>query len=207
MGMTKNDQDWLKFLNPQTFYRNFILSSLYITGYDLLKNSLINQIISFYANTWNAKGPLVSEEYKEKVLSLEPKKNILKASLNWLLENGAIDQNDIDVFEKITIHRNELAHETVKILSDSDKEVDLDLFFEIRKLLKKIDQWFILEIELPTNPDMTLEKMNEIDKENVQSMNMIMLDYMINIIFNPSEETNEAYEGFKDELKKKYNHV
>jgi len=54
---------------------------------------------------------------------------------------------------------------------------------------------------------MTLEKMNENDKENVQSMNMIMLDYMINIIFNPSEETNEAYEGFKDELKKKYNHV
>lgn len=62
-------------------------------------------------------------------------------------------------------------------------------------------------MELPTEPDMTLEKMNSIDKENVQSINMIMLDYMVNLIFNPTEDINEAYENFKEDLKKKYSNV
>lgn len=202
--MTKNERDYLKFLNPDTFYRNFVLSSLYITGYDLLKNSIVKRIENFYWNGLNEKGITISEAYKEKVLNLDPKKNKLTASLIWLRNNNIIDQDDYSVFEKITLHRNELAHETIKILSDSEKEIDIDLFIEIKRLLKKIDQWFILEVELQTEPDMTIEKWETIDKENVQSMNMIMFDYMVNIIFNPSESSGDAYERFKLKLKEKY---
>lgn len=205
--MTKNDKDWLKFLNPQTFYRNFILSSLYITSYDLLKNSIISQIELFYTNSWDSNGPHVGEEYKKEVLGLDLKKNKLNASVKWLKKHNAIDDNDIKVFEKITLHRNELAHETFKILTDSEKDINIDLFVEIKRLLKKVDQWFILEIELPTNPDMTVEKYDTIDRDNVQSMNMIMLDYMVNSIFNPSENTTELYEQFKKDLSIKYGNI
>jgi hypothetical protein len=205
--MTKNDKDWLKFLNPQTFYRNFILSSLYITSYDLLKNSIISQIESFYTTSWDSNGPHVGEEYKKEVLGLDLKKNKLNASVKWLKKHNAIDDNDIKVFEEITLHRNELAHETFKILTDSEKDINFDLFVEIKRLLKKVDQWFILEIELPTNPDMTVEKYDTIDRDNVQSMNMIMLDYMVNSIFNPSENTTELYEQFKKDLSIKYGNI
>ena len=202
--MNKNEKDYLKFLNPSTFYRNFILSSLFITGYDLLKNSIIKRIESFYCNGWNENGMCISEEYKTKVLYLDQKRRILNASILWLKNHNIIDENDVMIFKKITLHRNELAHETLKILSDSDKEIDIDLFLEIKRLLKKIDQWFILEVELQTEPDMTSEKWDSIDKDNVQSMNMIMFDYMVSIIFNPLEDTNQVYEHFKLTLKEKY---
>ena len=205
--MTKNDKDWLKFLNPQTFYRNFILSSLYITSYDLLKNSIISQIESFYTNSWDSNGPHVGKKYQKEVLELDPKKNKLNASMSWLKDNDAIDDNDIKIFEKITLHRNELAHETFKILTDSEKDVNIDLFVEIKRLLKKVDQWFILEIELPTDPDMNIEKYETIDRDNVQSMNMIILDYIVNSIFNPLENTTEIYEQFKNSLKDKYGNI
>jgi hypothetical protein len=205
--MNKNEKDYLKFLNPNTFYRNFILSSLYITGFDLLKNSIIKRIEDFYCIGFDKNGIKISDDYKKEVLDLDEKRNKLNSSLLWLKKQNIINQDDLDVFEKVRLHRNELAHETIKILTDSEKDINVDLLVKIKDLLKKIDQWFIIEVELQTDPDMTEEKWNSLDRDNVQSMNMIMFDYMVSIIFNPSDKNNDVYESFKKKLKEKYGNI
>jgi hypothetical protein len=202
--MTKNDKDWLKFLNPDTVYYNFMLSSLYITSYDLLKNSIISQIETFYLNEFDQNGFIVDKKYKTDVLDLDPNKNKLQASILWLEKNNAISEEDTIKFKKIRDQRNELAHKTLEILTDSEKEIDTNLLLEIKYLLKKIDQWFILEVEIPTSPYMTKEEYESIDKDNVQSMSMIYLDYLMYTIFGEKDEKDKMFEIFKNTIMKKY---
>jgi hypothetical protein len=202
--MTKNDKDWLKFLNPDTVYYNFMLSSLYITSYDLLKNSIISQIESFYTNGFDQNGFILDKKYKTDVLNLDSNKNKLQASILWLEKNNVISEEDKIKFGKIRDQRNELAHKTLEILTDSEKEIDINLLLEIKYLLKKIDQWFILEVEIPTNPYMTKEEYESIDKNNVQSMSMIYLDYLMHTIFGKEDEKDKMFEVFKKTIMKKY---
>ena len=203
--LNKNEKDWLKFLNPSNIYYNFMVSSLFITAYDLLKNSIISQIESFYTFGFNENGFILDEKYKKDVLELDYKKDKLRGSILWLMNNNIITNDDKNMFEEIREHRNLLAHETLKILTDSEKEINIDLLVNIKKLLQKIDQWFILEVELPTDPDMTKEKYDSIDRENVKSMSMIYLDYLMHIIFDSSAEYGKVYKEFKETITKKYN--
>jgi len=78
------------------------------------------------------------------------------------------------------------------------------LFVDIKNLLKKIDQWFILEVELTTDPNMTKEEYDSIDRENVQSMRMLYLDYLMGIIFGNPEEYENVFKDFKNTIYAKY---
>jgi len=202
--MTKNEKDMLKFFDTKNIYYNFMLSSLFITAYDLLKNSIISQIESFYTNGFDQSGYIISKEYQTKVLALDPKKNKLQASLLWLMSYNVITEEDKNKFEKIKCQRNLLAHETINFLIDSEKEIDTNLFVDIKNLLKKIDQWFVLEVELTTDPDMTKEEYDSIDRENVQSMRMLYLDYLMGIIFGNPEEYENVFKEFKNTIYAKY---
>ena len=61
----------------------------------------------------------INEQYKKDVLSKN--KSRVYASLLWLKELGAIDQADIDNFDEIREHRNELAHNPLSFIADADK--------------------------------------------------------------------------------------
>ena len=202
--MTKNEKDMLKFFDTKNIYYNFMLSSLFITAYDLLKNSIISQVESFYTNGFDQNGSIIDREYQTDVLALDPKKNKLQASLLWLMKNNIITEEDKDKFEKIKGQRNLLAHETINILIDSEKEIDTNLLVDIKTLLKKIDQWFILEVELTTDPSMTKDEYDSIDRENVQSMRMLYLDYLMGIIFGNPEEYENIFKDFKNTIYAKY---
>ena len=201
--MTKNEKDMLKFFDTKNVYSNFMISSLFITAYDLLKNSIISQIVSFFTNGFDQNGYIIDKNYKTSVLALAPK-NKLKASLLWLIKNGVITEEDKIKFDKIKEQRNLLAHEILQFLTDSEKEIDTSLLLDIKHLLKKIDQWFILEVEIPTDPNMTKEEYDSIDRDNVQSMRMIYLDYLIGIIFGNSEEYENVFKEFKKTIYEKY---
>ena len=204
ISMTKNEKDYLKFMNPSNIYTNFMLASLFTTSYGLLKNSIISQIESFYTNGFNQNGYILGEKYKTDVLNLDKNNNKLNGSLLWLINHGVISQDDKEKFDIIRKERNMIAHNTLKILTDSEKDINTDLLIKIKELLKKIDQWFILEVELPTDPDMTIEQYEAIDTENIQSMSMIYLDYLIGIVFGDTEEYNKLYQKFKEFIVGKY---
>ncbi len=198
--MTKSDNDWLKFLNPDSLFANFITASLFLTGYELLKESIVENLKSFYINGYKNNKTTYSDRYILNVLELDPKKRKFQSSIKWLQNRKIINDNEVKIIEEITIHRNEVAHELFKYLSDSEKEINTKYLFEIKRLIAKIDKWWIIEVELPTEPDMTEEKWNTVDLDKIMSMRMIEYDYLIEIVLNPDLDKYEVYNKIKERL-------
>lgn len=176
----RNDStdSWLKFLNPETLRSNLILASCYIAAYETLKDSIIDQIRSFFTHGFDQNGPIVSESYDKKVLSLDSKRNPFRASILWLVNNGVIDASDHEKIETLTIHRNELAHDLPRFLSSADREVQVQLFESINALVRKIDCWWIINVELEINSDFDGR---EIKQEEIISGRMLFLNLLLGI--------------------------
>lgn len=185
-------QGWLKFLNPDSLRSNLIAASLYLTTWEMLQQCVIEQLEGFYCLGLDPTDERSSGSYFERVLSRD--KSPFRASLLWFLESGAIDQNDIDMIDKIRVHRNEIAHELPRFMASMDRNVDVSLFHKMVDVICKIDRWWICEVELPTNSEFDGK---EIDYSGVSSGRMIMIHMMLEIATTEnSEQARKYYEHF-----------
>lgn len=170
------DDSWAKFLNPTALRDNLIAASIFVTSYEILKSSIIEQIKSFYTHGFDKTGPIVSESYKAKVLALDAKGNHFRASIVWLKANNVIDANDDQMITELTQHRNDVAHNLPKFLSDAGRDVELARLNDLVEIVTKIDRWWIINVELAIQ--------NEIDPINVitdriMSGNMLFLRILL----------------------------
>jgi|688.fasta_scaffold270646_3 hypothetical protein len=192
--MNENQQkafdSWAKFLNPEVLKSNLIAASLFLAAFEALRSSVISPIRDFYSCGFDQYGPIVDPEYQTKVLSLD--KSPLRASLLWLKDREVISSGDMLLVDRIRKHRNQLAHELMKYVATSDCEIDGELIVSIYELVAKIDRWWILNVEVPTNPDFDGYDVYE---SGVQSGNMIFLKLMIDIVTG-HESANEVYASF-----------
>ncbi len=176
--MNKNSFDsWKKFLTPELLRENLVLTGLFIASYETLKESIIEQPLSFYSLDFDDDGkPVVSEGYEKEVLSLDPKKNHLRASIKWLRKSGVINENDELLIDELREHRNEISHDLPKFLAQAGREVDIAKFGQILGLVTKIDRWWIINVELAIRDDINL---TEVDVEKITSGRMMLLNLMI----------------------------
>ncbi|MBI3245654.1 MAG: hypothetical protein HYZ50_04000 [Deltaproteobacteria bacterium] len=171
--------NWEKFLNPDKLKTNLIQASLYLAAYEIFKNGMIDKLRDFYAHQWrpDATGEVrsvISEAYKKEVIALYPKDE-LHACCLWFASSGAIEQNDLNQIEKIRKHRNSIAHELPKYVSSADRSIDLSSLFSLIGLVKKIDLWWLKEVDLPTDPDYTPEDITSIDWNKVIGLRTLSL--------------------------------
>jgi hypothetical protein len=153
----KHLKDWDKFLDTEGVKRNLIKVSLYLFSYELLKNSVVEHIRDLYTTGFDKdKGDIISKDYVDKVVNrkIEGKQNIFLSSLYWLKENGAISKDDIEEIIAIKKFRNDVAHRTDRILADSDLNFNEDQERRIFELIRKIELWWIKEVEIPTDSDL-----------------------------------------------------
>ena len=170
-----------------------MVASLFVTSFEMLKTSIQDRIKSFLClnATLNEQGELEfdeSEDYKTQVskreiLGINGKKlsvsyHLFYSSSLWLKESDAITQDDFDEIEKIRKHRNLIAHEPLKLLVDDNFNVNIELLRKSKELLTKIEKWWIIEVEIPLNPDFDGKK---IDESEVLSGSMIFLNYLMEI--------------------------
>jgi len=181
LNQEKNFKDWIKFLNPDEVKFNLISASIYITAYDNLINTVIDNIKDFYIDGFDENGFITSEEYKIQVKELY-KKDIVIASLLWLEKNHAITSEEVERVKIFKSHRNEIAHELTKIITDSDYTVKTEYIDEIKNLLFKILKWWFIEFEMSINPDLGNLKIEELDFNEVLMLKMLPVNYMSNII-------------------------
>ncbi|GAI34251.1 unnamed protein product, partial [marine sediment metagenome] len=73
---------WERFLNPEILRTNLIVASLFITAFEMLKDSIIGHIRDFFTNGFDENGWIIDDKYKTEVLSKN--KSPLYASLAWL---------------------------------------------------------------------------------------------------------------------------
>ena len=156
--------------------------------YQLLEDSITERIKNFYSLGFDQTGDLISPEYKENVLPLDPKgkSDPLRASLAWLREMAAIDETDIQTFTTIKDVRNDVAHELHRMaFSSHNKETDYLSYFEpMVALLRNIEVWWIVNLELATDPDWADK---EVDESGIVPGPVMMLQIMMDIALGDDE--------------------
>lgn len=185
-------QQWMNIMNPKRLKPNLEHISLYITLYEMLEDNIVQKPRDYYT--------LIDEinqaEYSAKVLGLyEPDRcplirkssKSLISSLLWWNSAGAISDEDIEVFSHCKERRNALTHEMFKVITEGLDDGFYEDFKKMYSLFCKIERWWILEYEVPLNPnfDNTDQK---IEGKDVMSCNMAVLSLIMDIADTGSNE-------------------
>jgi len=179
-------EQWENFLNPEVFKDRLINISMYITIYEMLKDSIINRLKDFYAMTLiGAKDLEGEEEYRTKVLSRH--KNHLYASISWLIENGVINEEDKENIEALKSYRNYLAHEMSNIVFNGEIKDLMQNFLCTYQLIHKIENWWIINFEMAINPDFADANLEDIDVNNIESGKKLMIDMTLSVLSGSEE--------------------
>jgi len=178
-------ESWQKFLHPQVLKQNLISASLYLSAYEICKKDIIEKPVSFFTDGLMDQ-KLNEAEYSKEVLSLSKSK--LNASLLWFKSFGAIDDDDIERFNSARKLRNDIAHKLPEYISDIDREIDKSAFESLMEVTHKIGVWWVVNYELPINPDYCGE---EIDESGIKTGTLLMLQLTMDIAYG-----NEPEEGY-----------
>ncbi|WP_250486557.1 hypothetical protein [Caballeronia sp. GaOx3] len=172
--MTSTAHQWERFLDPNGVRPSLFLATMFITTFEILKDSFMDDVRSFYANGFDEHGATVSSDYQSKALSKN--KSPLYASLEWLRENDAFDEEDLLVVERLKSIRNRLVHQLFAVVTghvESRHEIQFD---NLVKLLRKIGVWWVVNFEIPTNPAYDGQ---EIAEEGIVPGSVLMLQMLI----------------------------
>ncbi len=157
--MSEHKDRWERFLDPEVVRPSLFLATMFITTFEILKNSIVDRIRDFYLIGWSEEGNTVSPEYTAKVLSRN--KSAVYASLNWLLERQAIDDSDLVTFDQLKKTRNLLAHKLFDVVTGQVESPHESQFSALVELLRKIEVWWVVNLEIPINPDYADEEIDE----------------------------------------------
>lgn len=189
----KVQEAWERFLNPETLRQNLMLSSMFITAYEILKESIVDHIKQFFITGFDQTGWRIDPKYTSEVLARN--RSPVQASLLWLQEQGAIDQSDIEGFEKVRKCRNEITHELLRLLSEGIGLERVNMFTEMVRILRKIETWWIVNVEIPTNPDFDG---NEVDEKGIVPGPLITLQLIMDIALGTGKaDADWYYKEFK----------
>jgi hypothetical protein len=180
--MSDTSEQWERFLNPDVVRPSLFLATMYITTFEILKDSIVDGIRDFYTNGFDENGPRVGPDYQSEVLSKN--KSPLYASLKWLRESGAIDDEDLAAFEKLKETRNLLAHQLFAVVTCQVESAYQAQFDSLVALLRKIGVWWVVNVEIPTNPDFDGQ---EIDEEGIVPGSVLSLQLLIEVASGNTE--------------------
>ena len=170
-------ENWEDTLNPEIMRERLISISMYITAFELLRETIIDNIRSFYAEGYDQNGPIIGKDYQDEVLARN--KSEIYASLDWLVEHEAINTKDIESFEKIKRIRNRLAHELLHVFTRGETFNLVEEFNPLIELLRKIGVWWVVNVEIPTNPDYDGQ---EIDESGIVPGAILSLQIMLEVV-------------------------
>ncbi len=186
-------QSWENFLNPDLMRHRLISASIYIAGYESLKDAIIDRIRYFFWNGFDQTGDKIDPEYQSSVLSRN--KSPLYASLDWLKHMNAIDNEDIASFDRIKNCRNVLAHRLFATLSSEGLPSNFEkCFHEMVSLLRKVEVWWIKEVEITTDPDFDGQ---EIDEDDIQPGRVLGLQLLCDIALGDAERSRLYFDEFQ----------
>lgn len=123
-------------LHPDAIRSNLVRAGLFLAGWEMLKSEITKQVRLFYGATvkgsWgnysfvpDDEDPISRQRYAEEVLALDTGKKkgkIFRASLRWLVESEALTETQPARVQEMERHRNEVAHELMKVVVDPDHQ-------------------------------------------------------------------------------------
>jgi hypothetical protein len=169
----------------------FIYAGLLLTIFERLKTYVVNQVDGFFSNHIEFRGGETKYRRAEKFKTLikergngqpgQHNNQVFRAALHWFHECGAIDKEELDDVERLYSLRNEIGHELLLILAEDGKQpitiYDVLLAFIV---YVKIVRWWWKEVECATDPDMTKEKHDSVDWDEVETTDTMLLREIFN---------------------------
>jgi hypothetical protein len=180
--MSADEDRWERFLDPEIVKPSLFIATMFITTFEILKNSIVDRIKDFYSISWSEEGSTQSPEYEEKILSRN--KSPVYASLNWLHEQQAISDEDLKIFEQLKKTRNLLAHQLFQVVTGQAESNHTDQFSVLVELLRKIEVWWVVNVEIPINPDYSD---TEIDEEGIVPGAILSLQMLLQVAGGSTE--------------------
>jgi hypothetical protein len=185
---------WIAFLTPEVLRNRLISASIYLAAFELLKDSIIDHPRSFFASGFNINGPIARVRYQEEILTRNS--SPLYASLAWLREFNAIDDNDLAVFEGLKNARNTIAHGMHQLASGGAPSNHVAELPKLVALLRKIEVWWIMNVEIPTNPD--FDEASELDEDGILPGPVMTLSLMVDVALGCEEQANQYLKAFRE---------
>lgn len=196
--MSEHEERWERFLDPEVVKPSLFMATMFITTFEILKNSIVDRIRDFYLIGWSKEGNTLSPEYAAKVLSRN--KSAVYASLNWLLEQQAIDESDLATFELLKKTRNLLAHKLFDVVTGQAESPHQEQFNVLVELLQKIEVWWVVNVEVPTNPDYDDE---DIDEAGIVPGAILSLQMLLHV----ASGNTDLLEAWRNQRAKKRPHA
>jgi hypothetical protein len=191
MDKSVGDQ-WKRFLTPEILRSNLIIASVYISAYEILKDSIIERIRDFYWTGWNSgTGDIIDPSYESEVLSKN--RSPLYASLQWLKEADAISDKDLETFDIVKEYRNNIAHGISKLIINGPPSDLPERFSDMVSLLNKIEKWWIVTVEIPLNEELAGK---EIDEEGIIPGPVASIRMMADVALGTNEQAEYYIQEF-----------
>ena len=189
---------WADFLNPDLVRSKFVSAGLFLVAHEMLLGSIKRHPLFFCSNTWTVNGPEQSEEYRREVLALDPKgkSDTLRGSIAWLRHMDAINDEDEQAIKRVTDERNQLAHELSAMIGGSTPPSFLEHFPTVVSLVSKIEKWWIINVELETDPDLAGQ---EFDPDQVVPGVVVSLDMLSRVALGEGEAAWELHRWLESE--------
>ena len=192
--MTRDaDQSWADSLNPDVVRQRLMLVGLFMVAHEFLVGCIRDRPLYFFADRFKRSGdPIRSKKYEEEVLALDPKGKCdpMRGGSEWLRRMNVIDETDEIAIREVTEARNKLAHELGDALLGEGMPNLSELFPKLLSLIKKIEGWWILNVEVPANPDFDAK---EVDEGSVTSGPEIAMNVLWDIAMGKEEEAWAYY--------------
>ena len=174
-------------------------ASLFVLTFECFKDMVIDRPRSFYclSNMRFEDGKCIcpeTDEYKHEVRNLEKKP--LHASMRWFVSRGAIVDSDLQRVVEIELRRNDFVHELFNTVNYGISELDIQLFADLISIYKKIDSWWIYNVEIDWDE---IKDTDSVKMEECFSCALAMIDAMVSILLKGEGDTyRKCYMQIKD---------
>lgn len=188
MSDDENYKRWARILEPKALKEMVISYSIFIASFELLKDVVIGKLERFYLSFGNEDE---FAEYKKKVL--DRNKSRLYASISWLTENNALEQSDIEAFERLKNIRNKLSHEMFNLIPEADLLNVTDEINTIISLTRKIELWWFYNLDMTIDPD---SYPADLDLNEVMPMTVLLLQVMCEVALGDEQAAHNMFVEF-----------
>lgn len=166
----------LKIMNSGLVRKYLNNASLFLLSWELMKSAIVDSIRDFYTSGYANGKFIVSDTYNTEMKRLDPK-NIFKASNLWSKENWILTEKDLETIEELNLKRNNIAHRLAYILSEDEEDISYDDILRIGAIATKVDRWWIMNVEIPTNGELDPEW---VDESSVFSGRTMLINFLLN---------------------------
>ena len=168
----------------------FIVAGLLLTIFERFKKCVVDRVDGFFSDHIEIRDGRLKYTRGDEFKKLIKEKGVhapgqhankeFRAALHWFCDLGAITEDEFHDIERIYALRNDIGHELLQIIADDNKSpIKLDDVLTTFSVYLKVVRWWVKEVEVTTDPDFDQERYDNINWDEVESIDTIFLREII----------------------------